>query len=104
MHDGKKRGKGVGAELLATRWAMLMGHSTDYFPRAGVTRKFLYRQLKQMLRAADEVIVFWDGFDKETKEIIRVAKKIFEDDCIHVIRYEQPIRDLRWSCPKITEQ
>lgn len=103
-HEGKKKTKGVGAELLANRWAVLMGHGTFTHGRKGVTRKFLYRQLKRMFRASDEVIIFWNGFDRETKEIIRVAKKIFEDECIHVIRYKQPIQDLRWSCPKITEQ
>ena len=83
LHDGKP---GVGAEVLAERWAFLFRLPTKQIYRKGVTDDCLRLQEKKLFRWADLSLIFWDGKDTTTKALIKVAKRYCKT--VEVIQYK----------------
>lgn len=68
-----------GADALGERYAKSRGIELELFPAQWVTNGVFdpsagFKRNEQMAKAADVLIVFWDGISKGTADMIRRAK------------------------------
>jgi hypothetical protein len=81
-------GRPTGPEFLIERWVTKrLGLLCVVHPDPKIKRsKREDAQLEELLGSANRIIVFWNGYDSNTEQIIQQAK--WKDMKVKVIRYE----------------